>query len=102
VSSFVGRLMAFTFLLSLLLAYLWAVGNLQEFQDTTQGMLLAGLRWMLLAELAFGCWLLMLLCVRVAVERKAFLWRWLTALGSMGASLLLLASLQFLQAWLSG
>ncbi len=102
VSSFVGRLLTLAFAVSLLLAYLWVVGNIQEFQDATQALLLAALRWSLLAELMLGCWLLILLAVRVTVERQPLLWRWLSALGSMGVSLLMLASLQFLQAWLRG
>ncbi len=102
VSSFVGRLLSLSFFVSLLLAYLWVVGNIQEFQDATQALLLAALRWTLLGELTLGCWLLVLLGVRVAVERQALLWRWLAALASMGVSLILLASLQFLQAWLRG
>ncbi len=102
VSSFVGRLLSLSFFVSLLLAYLWVVGNIQEFQDATQALLLAALRWTLLAELVLGCWLLVLLGIRVTVERHPLLWRWLSTLASMGLSLLMLASLQFLQAWLRG
>lgn len=99
-SSFAGRVVVLSFFLSLLLSFLWSVGNAQEFQDATQELLLDVLRWSLLVEIVSGCWLFVLLAMRVIVERRAFLWRWALALLATAASVLMLASLQFLQAWL--
>lgn len=100
VSSFSGRLLAFAFLLSLLLAFLWLAGNAQGFLDTTQGAILAALRLVLLAAIGAGAWTLGTLVARCITERRVLLARLLLALVALAAGAVLLASLGFLQAWL--
>jgi hypothetical protein len=100
VSSFSGRLLAFTFLLSLLLAFLWVAGNAQGFLDTTQGTILAALRLVLLVAIASGAWTLGTLVARCVTERRVLIARLLLALVALAAGAVLLASLGFLQAWL--
>jgi hypothetical protein len=100
VSSFSGRLLAFAFLLSLLLAFLWLAGNAQGFLDTTQGTILAALRLVLLVAIASGAWTLGTLVARCITERHVLVARLLLALVALGAGTVLLASLGFLQAWL--
>lgn len=100
VSSFSGRLLAFAFLLSLLLAFLWLAGSVQGFLDSTQGAILAGLRLALLVALAAGAWTLGTLVARCVVERRVLAVRLLLALFSLAAAAALLAGLGLLQAWL--
>jgi hypothetical protein len=100
VSSFAGRLLALTFLLSLLLAFLWVAGNAQGFLDTTQAALLAGLRGTLLVELAAGVWTAGILVVRTVVEHRWFPVRFVLALLCLAGGGTLLALLGLLQAWL--
>lgn len=100
VSSFAGRLLAFAFLLSLLLAFLWLAGNAQGFLDATQATLLSFLRWTLLIELAAGVWTEGILVARTVLERRLFPVRSLLAAAALVAGAFLLASLGFLQAWL--
>lgn len=92
--------MAFTFLVSLLLAFLWLAGNAQGFLDATQASILAVLRWSLLAEIAAGVWTMGVLVARSLTERRLFPVRF--ALGALAllTGALLLAWLGFLQAWL--
>lgn len=99
-SSFAGRLLAFTFLLSLLLAFLWLTGNAQGFLDATQASILAVLRWTLLVEIAAGVWTAGVLVARTIIERRLFPVRFALAAISLAAGACLLASLGFLQAWL--
>jgi len=99
-SSFSGRLLAFAFLLALLLVFLWLAGNAQGFLDATQAAILAALRWTLLVELAAGVWTIGLLVARSAIERRLFPVRAVLAAASLVAGASLLASLGFLQAWL--
>jgi hypothetical protein len=100
VSSFTGRLLAFTFLLSLLAAFLWLAGNAQGFLDATQTAILLGLRWTLLVELAAGVWTAGLLVTRTVREHRLFPVRFVLAMASLVAGAALLASLGFLRAWL--
>jgi drug/metabolite transporter (DMT)-like permease len=100
VSSFAGRLLAFAFLLSLLLAFLWLAGNAQGFLDTTQAAILAALRWTLLVVVAAATWTVGLLVARSWIERRLFPVRFVLAAASLAAGVALLASLGFLQAWL--
>jgi len=100
VSSFAGRLLAFTFLLSLLLAFLWLAGNAQGFLDTTQATILACLRWALLVELAAGAWNAGFLVARSVSEHRLFPVRFVLTLATIVAGAALLASLGALQAWL--
>jgi hypothetical protein len=100
VSSFSGRLLAFAFLLSLLLAFLWVAGNAQGFLDTTQGTILAVLRLTLLVAVAAGAWTLGTLLVRCIAERRLFAARIILSLFSVAAAGALLATLGLLQAWL--
>jgi hypothetical protein len=100
VSSFTGRLLAFTFLLSLLLTFLWLAGNAQGFLDTTQAAILAVLRWALLVELAAGAWTAGILVARSVSERRWFPVRMVLTAVSLATGVFLLASLGFLQAWL--
>ncbi|MCX7030531.1 MAG: hypothetical protein NTU62_10485 [Spirochaetes bacterium] len=100
VSSFAGRLLALSFLLSLLLTFLWLAGNAQGFLDTTQAAILACLRWTLLVELAAGAWTAGILVARSVLERRLFPARFVLAAASLVAGACLLASLGFLQSWL--
>jgi hypothetical protein len=100
VSSFTGRLLAFSFLLSLLLTFLWLAGNAQGFLDATQAAILAVLRWSLLVELAAGAWTAGLLVARSVSERRWFPVRLVLAVVSLAAGVFMLASLGFLQTWL--
>ena len=100
VSSFAGRLLAFSFLLSLLLVFLWLAGNAQGFLDGTQAAILAFLRWTLIVEIAAGAWTSGLLVARTVRERRLFPVRFVLAAVSLAAGTALLASLGFLQAWL--
>jgi len=99
-SSLTGRLLAFTFLLSLLLAFLWLAGNAQGFLDATQTSILAVLRWSLLAEIAAGVWTAGVLVARSLTERRLFPVRFALAALALLAGAFLLAWLGFLQAWL--
>jgi hypothetical protein len=99
-SSLTGRLLAFTFLLSLLLAFLWLAGNAQGFLDGTQASILAVLRWSLLVEIGAGAWTVGVLAARSWTERRLFLVRLALAVLSLVAGAALLAWLAFLQAWL--
>ncbi len=101
VSSFSGRLLAFTFLLSLLLAFLWLAGNAQGFLDATQGTILAGLRLALLVAIAAGAWTMGTLVARCLTERRVLVRaaaRWRSSRWRPRS--VLLASIGFLQAWL--
>jgi len=100
VSSFSGRLLAFAFLLSLLLAFLWLAGNAQAFLDATQGTILATLRLALLVAIAAGAWTMGTLVARCLTERRVLVARMLMALVALAAASVLLASIGFLQAWL--
>ena len=100
VSSFSGRLLAFAFLLSLLLAFLWLAGNAQGFLDTTQGTILAALRLVLLAAVGAGAWTLGTLVARCVTERRVLFARLFLSLVALAAGAVLLAMLGFLQAWL--
>jgi hypothetical protein len=100
VSSFAGRLLALTFLLSLLLAFLWLAGNAQGFLDGTQAAILELLRWTLRIELAAGAWTAGILVARSVLEHRFFAVRFALAAASLVAGACLLASLGFLQAWL--
>jgi hypothetical protein len=100
VSSFSGRLLAFVFLLSLLLAFLWLAGNAQGFLDATQGTILATLRLSLLVVIAAGAWSMGTLVARCFTERRVLVARLLLALVALATSSVLLASIGFLQAWL--
>jgi hypothetical protein len=100
VSSFSGRLLAFAFLLSLLLAFLWLAGNAQGFLDTTQGTILAALRLVLLVAIASGAWTMGTLVARCITEHRVLVARMLLSLAALATGTVLLASLGFLQAWL--
>ena len=100
VSSFSGRLLVFSFLLSLLLTFLWLAGNAQGFLDATQAAILAGLRWTLLVELAAGVWTAGILVARSVCEHRWFPVRLVLTVVSLAAGVFMLASLGLLQAWL--
>jgi hypothetical protein len=93
-------LLAFSFLLSLLLTFLWLAGNAQGFLDATHAAILSGLRWALLVELAAGAWTAGLLVARAVSERRWFPVRLVLTVVSLAAGVFMLASLGFLQAWL--
>jgi len=98
-SSFAGRLLAFTLLLSLLLAFLWLAGNAQGFLDATQASILAALHWTLLVEIAAGLWTMGALAARSWTERRPHAVRLALAAIALVAGASLLAGLAFLQAW---
>jgi hypothetical protein len=92
--------MAFSFLLSMLMTFLWLAGNAQGFLDTTQAAVLACLRWTLLVELAAGAWTAGILVARSVSEHRWFPVRLVLTVVSLATGAVLLASLSFLQAWL--
>ena len=98
-SSFAGRAVAFFFVLSILLLYVYLVGNYQDFLDSSQIYLLSLLRISLVLELASGFALAAFLTWRVVSDHRAFIGRWLLLLGSMVSALVLLAVLRFVQQW---
>jgi hypothetical protein len=99
-SSFTGRLLVFTFLLSLLLAFLWLAGNLQGFLDATQASIQTILRWTLLVEIATAAWTTGVLAARSWIERRLFPVRFTLAVVCLAAGVFLLGSLRFVLAWL--
>jgi hypothetical protein len=99
-SSFAGRAVAFFFVLSLLLMYVYLLGNYQDFLDSSQTYLLDLLRVSLVLELACALALAVLLAWRVASDHRPFVGRWLLLLGALVCSLGLLAGLRFVQQWL--
>ncbi|HET6487150.1 MAG TPA: hypothetical protein VFH83_12060 [Spirochaetia bacterium] len=98
-SSFAGRAVAFFFVLSILLLYIYLVGNYQDFLDSSQIYLLSLLRISLVLELASGFALAVFLGWRVARDHRPFVGRWLLLLGSMVCAFGLLAALRFAQQW---
>ncbi len=99
-SSFAGRAVAFFFVLSLFLVYIYLVGNYQDFLDSSQLFLLYLLRISLVLQMACGFALAVFLAWRVVSDRRPFVGRWLLLLGSMVCSVGLLAGLRFVQQWL--
>jgi len=100
VSSFSGRLLALSLLISLLLSFFWLAGNVQSFLDTTQAAILACLRWALLVELAAAAWTAAILVARTVLEHRLFPVRFILAALSFAAGVVLLTSLGFFRAWL--
>jgi hypothetical protein len=101
-SSIAGRAVAFFFLCSLLLFFLYLLGNSQDFLDDTQLLLLGALRVTLILELVSGVYLALLLVVRTVRERRVFLLRSVLLALSMAVSIVLLLGIRFLQSWLRG
>ncbi len=101
-SSLASRAVAFFFLCSLLLLFLYLLGNSQDFLDNTQLFLLGSLRVTLILELVCGMYLAVLLVVRTVRERKVFVLRSVLLVLSMVVCVALLLSIRFLQSWLRG
>ena len=100
VSSFVGRAVVFLFCASAMLFFLYALGNQQEFLDSTQLLLLGLLRVTLWLEIAVGVWYAGFLLYRNVKERRPLFVRWLLLLLSLVVSSAFLATLQFVRQWL--
>ena len=100
VSSFVGRAVVFLFCVSAMLFFFYAVGNTQEFLDSTQLLLLGLLRVTLWLEIAAGLWYAGFLVYRNVKERRPLVVRWLLLLASLVVSCAFLATLQFVRQWL--
>lgn len=99
-SSFTGRTVVFFFAASALLAFFFIVGNTQEFLDSTQGLLLSALAGSLALEVVSGLFLAGILVQRAALEKKAFVGRWIALALAVAGSLALLLLLQWLRSWL--
>ncbi len=100
VSSLTGRAVAFFFLVSLLLFFLYILGNSQDFLDSTQIFILSLLRASLSLELLTSLWLAGLLGHRTFNERRPFVVRWTLLSLSLILSVVLLTALRFVQQWL--
>jgi len=99
-SSFTGRAVVFFFLLSVLLCFFYALGNYQDFLDSTQMFLLRLLRVSLEIELFCGVWLAGFLVYRNVTERRPFIARWILLVLSLAGCSALLFTLRFVQQWL--
>jgi hypothetical protein len=99
-SSFAGRAVVFFFIVSLLCLSLYILGNYQDFLDSTQLFLLAGLRVSLSLEMITGIWLAGFLVRRNIREHRPFAIRWILLTLSFCASAVLLAALRLVQQWL--
>jgi hypothetical protein len=100
VSSFTGRAVVFFFIVSILCLFLYALGNYQDFLDSTQFFLLMCLRLSLGLEMITGAWLAAFLVYRGIRERRLFVVRWILLLLSFSLSAVLLAALRVVQEWL--
>ena len=100
VSSFVGRAVVFLFTVTALLFFFYALGNAQEFLDSTQLFFLALLRVTLWMEIALGVWYAGFLVYRNVSERRPLVVRWLLLVLSLLVCAALLATLQFVRQWL--
>jgi hypothetical protein len=99
-SSFAGRAVVFFFVLSALLCFFYALGNYQDFLDSTQLFLLRLLRVSLELELFCGAWLAGFLVYRNVREHRAFVARWILLVLSFACCTVLLVALRFMQQWL--
>jgi hypothetical protein len=99
-SSFAGRAVVFFFVLSALLCFFYAIGNYQEFLDSTQMFLLRLLRVSLELELFCGAWQAGLLVYRNVTEKRPFVARWILLVLSFSGCTVLLVALRFMQQWL--
>ena len=99
-SSFAGRAVVFFFVLSALLCFFYALGNYQDFLDSTQLFLLRLLRVSLEIELFCGAWLAAFLVYRNVSEHRPFIARWILLALSLVACTALLIALRFMQQWL--
>jgi hypothetical protein len=99
-SSFAGRAVTFFFIVSALLFFTYALGNAQDFLDSTQVFLLSVLRISLGLEIICGVWLVGLLVYRNASERRPLLVRWVLLVLSMICCTAILFALRFVQQWL--
>jgi hypothetical protein len=99
-SSFAGRAVVFFFVLSALLCFFYALGNYQDFLDSTQLFLLRLLRVSLEVELFCGVWLAVFLVRRNVNERRPFIARWILLVLSFVSCSALLVALRFMQQWL--
>ncbi len=100
VSSFAGRAVVFFFVLSLLLCFFYALGNYQDFLDSTQLFLLRLLRVSLELEIFCGMWLAVFMVYRNVVERRPLVTRWILLVLSIVGCTALLFALRFMQSWL--
>ena len=99
-SSFAGRAVVFFFVLSALLCFFYALGNYQDFLDSTQLFLLRLLRVSLSVEIFCGVWLAAFLVYRNVSERRPFVTRWILLVLSLAGCSALLMALRFMQQWL--
>jgi hypothetical protein len=99
-SSFTGRAVVFFFVLSALLCFFYALGNYQDFLDSTQLFLLRLLRISLEIELFCGAWLAVFLVYRNVSEHRPFIARWILLALSLVSCTVLLFALRFMQQWL--
>ena len=100
VSSFAGRAVVLFFVVSLLCLFLYALGNYQDFLDSTQLFLLGCLRISLSLGLVTSVWLAGLLVYRAVHEHRRFVVRWILLVLSFAVSAVLLAALRLVQQWL--
>jgi hypothetical protein len=99
-SSFTGRAVVFFFVLSALLCFFYALGNYQDFLDSTQLFLLRLLRVSLEMEIFCGAWLAVFLVHRNVSERRPFVARWILLVLSLVSCSAVLVALRFVQQWL--
>ena len=99
-SSFMGRAVVFLFSLAVLLFFFYALGNAQDFLDSTQLFLLSSLRLALWLEIAGGAWYALSLVYRTVAERRLPIVRIVLLLLSLAVSAAMLVVLQFVRQWL--
>jgi hypothetical protein len=95
-----GRAVVFLFTVAVLLFFFYALGNTQEFLDSTQLFLLSALRLTLWLEIAGGVWYAASLVYRTVAERRLPVVRIVLLLLSLAVCAALLVVLQFVRQWL--
>ncbi|MBN1697813.1 MAG: hypothetical protein JW881_09890 [Spirochaetales bacterium] len=95
-----GKLTLFLVLFSLLLLFLYIVGNFQEFLDATQIFLLKTLEITLLASAIIATYYIVFLFLIAFLEKKIYLLRLVLAIIAIIICLFLFIALKFLTSWL--
>ncbi len=95
-----GRAVVFLFSLAALLFFFYALGNTQDFLDSTQLFLLSALRLTLWLEIAGGAWYAVSLVYRTVVERRLPVVRSVLLVLALAICAALLVVLQFVRQWL--
>lgn len=98
--SVIGRVLIFLNSLSLILFFLYGVGNFQLFQDSTQLFILRNLEILSLVSGLMGGYYIAVLMILGMIKKKIYMIRLLLVIISIFYNFTLFMSLKFIFAWI--